>query len=813
MTTQASDTPSLDDLINPESDSDFSASSLLMQDYRYDTSNKVIEFKSYRTVLSLPARLAAKKPSVRISADDTATLHIAGVDYTVGPDKWQTFSFDAAGELTMSVAAGAVHTPSLRLNLGGMAANEFLTYAPDTDLHEKLANLQAADLTSGANPILPADQHDHAEGIAASVRQIAALATSTVSSDGGAQAFGLFSKIKKGVSSATSTVTKSVSSAASTATSTVAKTATSAANTVANTTTSAANTVANTATSAANTVAHETVKIADTAYHDAAKGVDFVAKRGAIKDGFAAASGTLSFMAKEGGKIVKKAIDFAVTTRREAWELVHKVFQAIEIGVEKLIAALAQLFGWEDILDTKRAFEKTILYGMRGLKEGASSLSKKLSKKIEALRGKADKVFDDAIAKLGKQAVAGGKKISPSNGNAQTLWLHHKVKDHGKSMKVEKPADGNDGSTAESRNKVSTFITKLEAALVGKNASAEYSKSLALIKKELANPANLPEVAGQVLILCVRAVTDVALGLVDIIVTGLLELVVEIIEVFRILLVSKIHIPFISDFYKQIAGDDLRLIDLVCLVLASIVTPVYKLAHGGKAPYGKIAPLSNDVYSFDDTGDDAAAKRRSLNQELVAVIIGFSMIFEVWEDCEARGATDDAEEGEAIPSIFLMLIDILIQSLLVSGDGGPGDNYAAFLDNFSESADSALENAIWLFEWTPIAADIVSLGYSLSTGHGTQLMRSEGKWGPVVEFTIGIVMVLAAAGQLTERLVTKSTSSYQAGLEFGFDLAESVRHLGKLFLEASDDLDLGILIGIDIATCSTAAGVLPFISG
>lgn len=791
MTTQASDAPSLDDLINPESDSDFSASSLLMQDYRYDKSNKVIEFKSYRTVLSLPARLAAKKPSVRISADDTATLHIAGVDYTVGPDKWQTFSFDAAGELTMSVEAGAVHTPSLRLSLGSMAANEFLTYAPDTDLHEKLANIQAADLTGGASPILPADQHEHAEGIAASVRQIAALATSTVSSDGGAQSFGLFSKLKKGVSSATSTVTKSVSSAASTATSTVAKTA----------------------TSAASTVAHETVKIADTAYHDAAKGVDFVAKRGAIKDGFAAASGMLSFMAKEGGKIVKKAIDFAVTTRREAWELVHKVFQAIEIGVEKLIAALAQLFGWEDILDTKRAFEKTILYGMRGLKEGASGLSKKLSKKIDALRGQADKVFDDAIAKLGKQAVAGGKKISPSNGDAQTLWLHHKVKDHGKSMKIDKPADGNDGSTAESRSKISTFITKLEAALVGKNASAEYSKSLDLIKKELANPANLPEVAGQVLILCVRAVTDVALGLVDIIVTGLLELVVEVIEVFRILLVSKIHIPFISDFYKQIAGDDLRLIDLVCLVLASIVTPIYKLAHGGKAPYGKIAALSNDVYSFDDTGDDAAAKRRALNQDLVAVIIGFSMIFEVWEDCEARGATDDAEEGEAIPSIFLMLIDILIQALLVSGDGGPGDNYPAFLSNFTDSADSALENAIWLFEWTPIAADIVSLGYSLSTGHGTQLMRSEGTWGPVVEFTIGIVMVLASAGQLTERLVTKSTSSYQAGLEFGFDLAESVRHLGKLFLEASDDVDLGILIGIDIATCSTAAGVLPFISG
>ncbi|MGF7048258.1 hypothetical protein J2T13_002765 [Paenibacillus sp. DS2015] len=84
-----------------------------------------------------------------------------------------------------------------------------------------------------------------------------------------------------------------------------------------------------------------------------------------------------------------------------------------------------------------------------------------------------------------------------------------------------------------------------------------------------------------------KMASDVAVGFIDAIqkiVVGAIKFVEDLVKYIQSGINEKIEIPFFSAFYRQLAGNDLSILDAVMLVLAIPTTIAYKLI-AGKAPF------------------------------------------------------------------------------------------------------------------------------------------------------------------------------------------------------------------------------------
>ncbi len=93
---------------------------------------------------------------------------------------------------------------------------------------------------------------------------------------------------------------------------------------------------------------------------------------------------------------------------------------------------------------------------------------------------------------------------------------------------------------------------------------------------------NLP--AGEIIKRIIAIIGDLLIGSVENIIVSSIEIMVVLVEGVLAVLDTHVEIPVISWLYKNITGNDLSLLDALCLVIAIPSTIIYKLTYN-KSPY------------------------------------------------------------------------------------------------------------------------------------------------------------------------------------------------------------------------------------
>lgn len=170
------------------------AQAKLTQDYHWETGDKVNEERdraTWRTVIT--ARNSDGRPRagerVQLWATEHVEIEVNGRRYPVNPNNYQSFIVDQNGELTVSLEADELSAPALSVWAGFMHRDERYTIPLDQDAHEELSKIEADDLADprmttwkpdynpdkDAKPIVKKEYKQHAGKVATAIQHVMAV--------------------------------------------------------------------------------------------------------------------------------------------------------------------------------------------------------------------------------------------------------------------------------------------------------------------------------------------------------------------------------------------------------------------------------------------------------------------------------------------------------------------------------------------------------------------------------------------------------------------------------------------------------------
>ena len=168
------------------------AQAKLIQDYHYTTGNKIDDTRdrsTWRVVLRAAEANHRPRPKepIAVWASTSTAIEVQGTAYEITPDNPAALTAENSGELTIVLTADGLTAPTLYARAGFMHRNDRIVISPDQDTHAQLSTMQSSDLTtprvtnwkkngasSDGEPLLSSDYHAQAPQIAEAVRHVTA---------------------------------------------------------------------------------------------------------------------------------------------------------------------------------------------------------------------------------------------------------------------------------------------------------------------------------------------------------------------------------------------------------------------------------------------------------------------------------------------------------------------------------------------------------------------------------------------------------------------------------------------------------------
>jgi hypothetical protein len=250
------------------------------------------------------------------------------------------------------------------------------------------------------------------------------------------------------------------------------------------------------------------------------------------------------------------------------------------------------------------------------------------------------------------------------------------------------------------------------------------------------------------------------------ILTTMLGLVEDAVKGLQSALNASIDIPVISYIYKLISGDDLSILDLLCLILAVPITILYKVIFGS-APFSADSVsqlnnlpwpwLSNEAKASD--GRSLAALSRTAPNPVyttLGVVAGLCNYFGgfIGSVCDALAFVDTSGYNPLM--LFLSWSSVTIAGL-TQVCGAP---WSVFPESSWSAADK-WDVALWAVSIVPFAADTI---FTVATG---ALAEFTAELGPILDTGLGLGM--SGLGAATCIFMSKSNGEYN-----GWDCANSI---------------------------------------
>ena len=247
------------------------------------------------------------------------------------------------------------------------------------------------------------------------------------------------------------------------------------------------------------------------------------------------------------------------------------VYNAIKILVEDIIKFLEFLFGWQDILITHRVLKKLILCLGQYAIDGIQTTKARVNALFQQAQHEINKWADipDFNQTVGDTLVTNptptGLHSAPAN-----LGVHH--------------FQGNCAASSSDVSLPSPAAGILDDLVKLLEAEGDTLKNAAqAIKTDIIDKFSSLS-ATDIIKKLLAIIVDTLLQTVDNVLLALLDVCAKLMEGVIAILTKPLDIPILSWLYKDLTGDGLTFLDLMCLIAAIPVTIVYKLVKD-KAPF------------------------------------------------------------------------------------------------------------------------------------------------------------------------------------------------------------------------------------
>jgi outer membrane protein assembly factor BamB len=284
--------------------------------------------------------------------------------------------------------------------------------------------------------------------------------------------------------------------------------------------------------------------------------------------------------------------EFIARTVHEAVQVVKSVIGAVVTSIEKFIEWLSFLFDWDDIVATQKAIVAEVDTTFNALSawiDGQlATAAAGVKALIEGWKSTAAAAFGTVPPQVaGKTPGSIQQSAGPPSMffrprgidiTVPSQWLMKKVHAN---LTVLPGLPGE----AELAALFDAYVLKVTSAIATDPALQQLPADLTAVITSFAtlcsNPGGFPAQAMDVVVQVFADLVDVGLDLLETMVVALLEFARDAVRLLRTMLSATIEIPFVSDFYRAVAGSDLSLFNLVSLGLAVPATLTYKIEQQG----------------------------------------------------------------------------------------------------------------------------------------------------------------------------------------------------------------------------------------
>jgi hypothetical protein len=526
-------------------------------------------------------------------------------------------------------------------------------------------------------------------------------------------------------------------------------------------------------------------------------------------------------------------IDYALKTINDivdGIELVLKkiatLFKEVVDIIKMIIEWLRMLFEWDDILRTHTVIKyyiNSVLTNLVNSDEQAVSL---IQSQFNALQSKITNGVNQIGTVFGGQSFngfisrqPGGSSSSLAAQSYRATFNDHAVRCNYAFSKAQQyfagatalpttlaaPADS--GSFAN-------LISMIQQQVAGLQTST--AKLQALLQIQTSDPTKLFDLAAAGFLEAAADVITFVLDVIEDIAVALLDLVGGAITALQDALNADIDIPIISWLYKYVItgtildpGDDLTILDLLCLILAIPATILYKVLFGGasasppftSAQVGAITSSPIPWPTLSSAGALAASGTIAPIIEGVLFRLGGVIAYLLYAFCDMGidAYILDADGGPDPLKTFLSYLFIAL-GLFAVAVVVPYKVLEKSKDDWSVADIATLTH--WAFRFAPILSNIVFTTLS-SVKAETRFLPIV---GPIASSIFGAMVLGVGVWTTVEQALD---SSYQNGWTETGNIITPIPASCAWLLplnDATDGISVGFLIGI-AATCDFATMV------
>lgn len=282
------------------------------------------------------------------------------------------------------------------------------------------------------------------------------------------------------------------------------------------------------------------------------------------------ANGFYHFLATIAGEVYDVLLDCADAVVHA----VEFVFNKIKVFFEDLIKWLGFLFEWSDILRThsvlKNVFNQYMAKCVNNLSSARAQLQDtftNVQSYIDSWAGIPDSI-PPSLSGSSLNGATGSSNPAPGQDTPQSNWGIHHLKSNAASGSTT--AQPNEGVAGDILSVLQPLADALEREKEVFQAAYDSFKSNIIDKiHDLSFAQVIEGIFAIIADAFIESIENVLLAAIDVLV-ALAEGVLDGLN-------ATIDIPVISWLYKEVAGDDLSLLDLICLITAIPMTIGYKL--------------------------------------------------------------------------------------------------------------------------------------------------------------------------------------------------------------------------------------------
>lgn len=265
---------------------------------------------------------------------------------------------------------------------------------------------------------------------------------------------------------------------------------------------------------------------------------------------------------------------FVIKCANDIANAAHTFLNAVETAFEDVVKWLGSIFAWNDIIRThkvlKTMFSTYAGYCIENISTAQAQLNYAAGQAISAIDN-----WAQLPASTFPQDTYPGQNTNVDQAKGQNSpsanWGHHQAGNNAANSNCT-------GVAAEIGDLLNDFFQAMEVE------ADIIIQAVNQLTGVLSNAASMPldTLIRQIVAIIADVVINSTVNIADTLLTAAEQIVSDVVSS---TLAAPIHIPVLSNLYKTFAGDELSILDLVCLIVAIPVNVIYKLANDKQAPF------------------------------------------------------------------------------------------------------------------------------------------------------------------------------------------------------------------------------------